>query len=317
MNIEEINRLMEDGKKYFFSENYQEAHSCFEKALKTLALQTEYIYIKAEALRYLGRTTHSQGKYAEAEPLLRQALALYSSEEVSKIAITYVLLGDTYQRREKYLEAKTQYENALNQYSTKEASSNQKDIAYCLFSLGTIWWRLQTQEPNEWYVKASEYFDKALNLLYRLEGINAENNAIAEILLWYGKAYYSKGLYPQAEKNFKDALIIRAADKEILQIAAEWHWLGNAYFKQGRYKYALFSYKTSLNTWREVYGHRHPDIGDTLIQIGHVYQTMEHHNKAEKYYKQAAIMYPANHSKHKNIVEYLKQVCNQQKFSVM
>jgi tetratricopeptide (TPR) repeat protein len=311
MSSEQINRLMRDGKAYFFNETYNEAIRCFNDVLKLAdSVKTESDSTLAEIFMYLGRSNHAEGNYLKGREQLEQALKLYHVNDVLMIANTNLWLGDSYQRQGQYHEAKKQYEESLTHYRFAYPDNTpHEEISRCLFSLGAIYWRLRKENSNTWFDKAHNYFSASLEMLYQLSNSkDGENNEIEENLLWIGKVYFSNERYFVAEKYFVDALTMNMNNKSILNTAAELHWLGNAYAGQEKYVKALSSYEEALETWILVYGPNHPDIGDTLIQMGKVYESTNDYKKAKDYYEKAMLMYSPTHPSYKALKEHLKLI---------
>lgn len=302
---------MRDGKAYFYNETYSEAIDCFNKILKlTGSSKIDFDSTLAEMLMYLGRSNHAEGNYFEGKECLEQALKFYHSDDVLMIANTKLWLGDSYQRQGLYSEAKTQYEESLIQYKLAYPENTpHEDISRCFFSLGAICWRLRFEEPDKWFDKANNYFNTSLEMLYQLsDSKDAENNEIEENILWMGKVYFSDRKFFVAEKYFIDALTMNSANKSLLNTAAELHWLGNAYAGQEKYLKALSYYEDAIEKWMLVYGSTHPDIGDTLTQMGKVHEAKKEYRKAREYYEKAISMYPPTHPSYKRLKEHLKLI---------
>ncbi len=183
------------------------------------------------SLNNLATLYQLQGKYAEAEPLYRDALKIQREtlgEKFTDTATSLNNLAALYRDQGRYAEAEPLYRDALK-IKRKLLGEKHSDIAVSLNNLAVLY---MSQAK---YADAEPLYRDALNI--RLEILGMKHPHTADSLNNLASLYQDQGKYAEAEPLFRDALMIRRAvlGAKHPDTAAAFKSLALLYQSQGKY----------------------------------------------------------------------------------
>jgi tetratricopeptide (TPR) repeat protein len=161
--------------------------------------QYEYSDI-ALALNNLATLYLDQGKYAEAEPLLKQVLELYREQwgiENSEAAACLNNLAEVYRRQRMYEEAEPLFDQALT-IIQKTRGMTHPETAQCLNNLATFYLNIDNQE------KAEQLYKEAIQIYQQPDLGEHPDTALS--LNNLANLYKEQGKYAEAEPLYLRAL---------------------------------------------------------------------------------------------------------------
>ncbi|MCH7633940.1 MAG: CHAT domain-containing protein [Proteobacteria bacterium] len=215
--------------------NYPEAEKQFTAAVKEAEHFGPEDPRLATSLNNLALLYYIQGKYAEAEPLHKRALAIYEKTlgpEHPDVAAPLHSLAGLYYEQGKYAEAEPLYKRALA-IREKALGPEHPDVAGSLNDLAGLYQaqgRYAEAEPR--YKRALAIEEKALGPGHSLVATSLNNLAAL---------YWTQGKYAEAEPLNKRALAIqeKALGPEHPDVATSLNNLAVLYKAQGKYAEAL------------------------------------------------------------------------------
>ena len=268
---------------------------------------------------------YKQGRYADAEPLLKQALAIQKAAlgpDDPDIAPVMNNLAGIYRELGRYADAEALYRQAL-EIREKLLGRNDSALASSLNNLAAV---LSNQGR---YSDAEPLFRRAISLkekasgqddpdvartlnnlaqLYRLQGLYAQaellcKRALATLKKALGpdhpdvatglnnlaQVYWAQARYGEAEPLFKRALEIREKTfgSEHPVVAVSLNGLAELYRVQGRYAEAGALYRRALAIREKALGPDHPDVGTSLHDMAALEQAQGHYGEAEPLYRRS------------------------------
>ena len=266
-----------------------------------------------------------QGRYADAEPLYKRALAIYEKAlgpDHPHVATSLNNLAGLYVNQGRYDAAEPLFKRALA-ISEKALGPDHPDVATSLNNLALLYrnqGRYDAAEPL--YKRALAIYEKALgpdhphvatslnNLagLYKNQGrYDAAEPLYKRTLAIYEKAlgpdhphvatslnnlaelYYNQGRYDAAEPLFKRALAIKekALGPDHPAVAISLNNLAELYHSQGRYDAAEPLLKRALAIKEKALGPDHPDVATSLNNLAELYHDHGRYDAAEPLFKRA------------------------------
>ncbi|TRV63677.1 MAG: CHAT domain-containing protein [Microcystis panniformis Mp_MB_F_20051200_S9] len=212
----------------------------------------------------------SQGRYSEAEPLYKQALAISKQQ-----------LGDNHPDTATSLNnlALLYYKQALA-ISKQQLGDNHPDTATSLNNLALLY------DSQGRYSEAEPLYKQALAISKQQLGDNHPDTATS--LNNLAALYQSQGRYSEAEPLYKEALAIR---KQQLgdnhpATATSLNNLAALYESQGRYSEAEPLYKEALAIRKQQLGDNHPDTATSLNNLAGLYWSQDDIPQAINYLSQ-------------------------------
>ena len=265
---------------------WSQCQRCLPHALIAAEYIKEYELAFSEAARLLNQaanylSTHAQ--YAQAESLLRQALAIREQifePTYPNTASTLSDLGILYLTEGKYQQATPFLEQALD-IRKQVLGLEHFDTATSLNNLALLYY------AQGKYTLAEELYLQALHI--RQHVLEPEHPAIAQSLSNLAELYTIQGKYPQAEKLYLQA---RESQEKVLglyhpDVAKTLNNLALLYRSKGEYVQAKQFYQQALSIQEQVVGTGHPDIAQTLHNIARLYRAQGEYANAEPLYQQA------------------------------
>lgn len=279
-----------------------------------------------QLLSKTGKQLMDYALFAEAEPLLKQALAIQETQtEHSDRAATLSSLGDLKTYIGRYEEAEPLFLRALA-IREQALGAEHAETASTLDSLGVLYiyqGRFNEAEPvlqralsiNE-RVLGPQHLDTGgtlnnLALLYMHlkryeEGEQLYKRVIAlhehlhkteqffhtVVLDNLGKLYYFQGRYAEARELYLRALAIeeRTIGLQHSCSVITLHNLGLVYHAQGDYEQAERYYQQSLENKQQLFGEESPGIAETLGSLAKLYQESGRSTQAADLYCRALKM---------------------------
>ena len=260
--------------------NYAQAVTFAQKTLTQAEKEfgkkdTTYI----TALNDLGVMYSSNGEYAKAEPVLRQALAL-KEKNTASYAATLVNLAYIYNDTGEYVKAEPILKEALATYEKTIGKENSL-YAIALNSLAYLY---------DWlgnYQKAEPLYREVIRLREKVSG--KDTQAYATALNNLATLYGSMGDAARSEPLLREALdrMGKAVGKEHPEYATTLTNLGFFYDLQGSYTRAEPLYAEALRISEKTLGKQHPQYANALNNLAVLYQSLGNYPKAEALQQEA------------------------------
>jgi len=240
----------------------------------------------ARLLTHAGWYLRERALYAQAEPLLKRALAIREhvlGAEHPDTAASYNNLAQLYRLLGEYKQAEPLYQCAL---AIREhvLGAKHPDTAFTLHDLGHL--RYFRGE----YKQAESLYQRALAI--REHVLGAEHPDTATTLNHLGQLYYCQGKYKKAEVYYQHALLIREkilAPEDPL-IATALNGLGLLYYAQGKYKEAETHFQHALTIRERTLGPEHHHTTITLNHLGMLYQDLGKYEQAKSLHKRVLMI---------------------------
>ena len=243
------------------------------------------------ALNALSIVYFGEGRYAQQEQTLKQALAISEKPagktgdalpDAQQINLADVLngLGGLYQTLGKSSDAEAQYQRAIA-VREKIRGGMHSELFAPLNNLALL---LQGEER---YSDAEALYQRSLAIVEKTQGPNHPRAAV--VLVNLGSLRTEQGRYDEAEAFLKRALAIRekAGPSNDLEVAEVLDTLGDLYRKQGKYAAAEEVLKRSLTIREKPALRDHPMKSVTLRALGDLSTAKRNYDEAETFYSRA------------------------------
>lgn len=269
--------LMKDGTTAFTHGKYAEAESKYLIALNVSEQMVPQDFRQSQTLTSLAELYRLQGKYDNAEKLLKRALKISEStcgKSSNEMAQSLNNLARLYLTAGKYKEAEQLYSQAMgiaeNAYSPQAAV-----LAYSYSGLAACF-----QNKGE-YAKAEDLYKRGLET--RENSAQVEDGEIAESYCNLATLYCSQGRYDEAEPLYKKAisLLENKFGAQHAYLANSLNSLASLYAAKGRYASATPLYKRALSISEDALGQQHPSVADSLNGLAALHCAMENYSAAE------------------------------------
>jgi tetratricopeptide (TPR) repeat protein/CHAT domain-containing protein len=226
---------------------------------------------------------YKAGRYAEAEPLAKQALALAEKSlgpEHPDTAGVLHNLGLVYEGQGRYAAAEPVMKRALAIYE-KVHGRNHPGTGNLLHSLANLYSRRGR------YAEAEPHYKRALAI--RESALGRDNPEIADNLNNLATLYRIRGLYAEAEGLLKRALAIQEAalGPNHQASANAFMSLATVYALQDRGAEAEPLFKRAMTVLEGALGQDHPYVAVALNNLAAHYHQQQRHAEAEPLYKRA------------------------------
>ena len=221
---------------------------------------------RAAVLRTIGWTYLRLGRYAEAEPLLREALAIrraaLGSEHV-EVAQSLGDLANLLRRRGDYEAALSLARESL-EMSRRLRGAEHADVAEALMTLALV------LDRKGDVAAAEPLYREALELRRRVLGPGGP--LVAESLNDLADAVQRRGRYDEAEALFRESLELwrRTVGEEHPETAQCMNDLGFVLYQKGEYAEAEKLLRQATDMRRRLLGAQHPDVAQGLNNLGRV-----------------------------------------------
>jgi tetratricopeptide (TPR) repeat protein len=259
-------------------------------AAAATTLIDEWIFESTRAaylLNQVGVYNTRRGRYAEAEPLCKQALGIWEKTlgpDHPEVAASVNNLAALYHNQGRYEEAEPAYRRALT-IMEGALGSDHPDLAASLNNLAELY-RVQGR-----YEDAEPPSRRALGI--KEEALGADHPDVALSLNNLAMLYYNQGRYVESEPLHRRALLIRekALGLHHPDVAVSLNNLALLYKAQGRYGDAELLQKRDLGISEKALGPDHPDVATSLNNLAGLYEIQGRYEEAEPLYKRALLIY--------------------------
>jgi tetratricopeptide (TPR) repeat protein len=263
-----------------------------------------------------------QGRFQDAEPLLRQAIAGWTQvgpEASLNRGIDKRSLGSLLRATARYREAEAVLEDSLVDLEAARADAGA--IAHSLFHLSAVYrnvgnltkaeamavraaglleraegkWDAERQRARlilgSVYVEQRRWEEAEFTLLASLKG--ADGAAAVAAYSNLATVAIARMQYGEAEENARRALQFArlALAPTHPTVATTWNNLAQALRFQGQYLEAERAYREAIGIWEEALGSWHPDLAKGLMNLGSFYHERGREAGAEDLYNRAAAIF--------------------------
>jgi serine/threonine-protein kinase len=240
----------------------------------------------ARAAMTLGRTLDNRGKYAEAIPILEEAVSLQSgpngvpsdlSNSLGELANTHYYLGQ-------YDISKSLNERAL-QMDEQLFGDRNPNVAQDLTNLADI--------QYQWghYAEAERLQRKAVDIMKAWYG--KDHPETADDMTILGKYLIAEGRSDEAVPILRDSLASLKSRYGIIhpRVALALGELGVALQHQGNLDEAEEDFRRQADIYKSVYGDKHQQYGAALANLAGVYADRKEYAKSEQLFRDALKLY--------------------------
>lgn len=244
----------------------------------------------------MNRFEESEQAYSEALDIFKKLVEKCGPEAyISRIADTYISLGDVYEITEEVKKAEEIYLKALNIY-TEEAKEDPEDldnVAHTKILLGDLY--VETERNKE----AEQSYKDALKIRKKLVS-QFQDKYMPQLAGTHnelGNFYNNSERFEEAEFAFHEALKIgkelaeKSPETYLPDLSKTHNYLGILYINLGRIEKAEQSYlealrirKDLVEKYHEVYS---PQLAKTQYDLGDFYSDLERFEEAEYAYLEA------------------------------
>ncbi len=224
-----------------------------------------------------------QGRYAEAERLQRDLLAMFEKAlgpAHPTVATSLNNLAALYETQGRYAEAESLHKRALANRE-KALGPEHIDVAHSLNNLAVLY--SAQNRPAD-----AEPLSKRALVIYE-KVLGAEHPTVATGLNNLAEVYRVQNRYSEAEPLHKRALANRekTLGPEHPHVAISLNNLSVLYRAQGRYAEAETLNKRALAIDEKAFGPEHPDVAGDVNNLGLLYQAQGRYADAEPLFRRA------------------------------
>jgi tetratricopeptide (TPR) repeat protein/transcriptional regulator with XRE-family HTH domain len=224
-----------------------------------------------------------QGKYAEAEPLCQEAIAIIEQQtggDFLDIAFPLSNLAIVYKEQGRYAEAEPLYLRSQRMWE-QHLGPDHPQMALALNNLAELYKdQARYAEAEPLYQRAYRIWEHHLGPDHLLVGI-VQNN-LADIALEQGRSAEAEPLYQRALRVFEHG----AGAQNYLRAYAL-NGLANVARAQGRYAKAEALFQQALQIREQVWGANHPETAETLHDLARLREAQGKREEARDLYQRA------------------------------
>ncbi|MGD1906766.1 MAG: tetratricopeptide repeat protein [Leptolyngbyaceae cyanobacterium] len=256
------------GQAYEKAIRYDKAEIAYHQALKLIKqLNPEHISV-TDGLKNLARLYCYQGRYGEAEPLYKQALAMQQQllgNENLDVASSLNSLASLYKAVGGYNLAEPLYKQALA-IRQRLLGKKHVDLANSLNNLAELY-RFQGR-----YSEAEPLYKQALAM--RQELLGDEHPHVATSINNLALLYLFQCRYDEAEELSREALKLweKLLGNKHFSVATRFNNLGSLRFRQGRYAEAARYLAQTLPNIERLLGIDHPQTKSLRANLEFIQQ---------------------------------------------
>jgi CHAT domain-containing protein/Tfp pilus assembly protein PilF len=226
---------------------------------------------------------YQQGRYADAEPLFKQSLAIREKAlgpDHPDVALSLHNLAVLYRQKGHYADAEPLFKRSLA-IREKALGPDHPDVATSLNNLAGLYNELGR------YAEAEPLYKRSLPI--REKALGPDHPDVANSLNNLAGFFRNQGRYADADPLLKRSLAIyeKALGPEHLDVANSLNNLAELYRQQGRYADVEPLYKRSLAIREKALGPDHPDVANSLNNLALLYQNQGRYADAEPLYKRS------------------------------
>ena len=260
----EFSPLYQQALQLYRAGQHSDATSVAERALAIAERQGAEQLNTASALNLLGLLYAAQGRYADAEPVYKRALALREKAlglEHPSVGTSLNNLAELYRLQGRLAEAEPLYKRDLA-ILEKTVGSHHQDVATSLNNLGLL---LQKQQR---VAEAETSFSRALTI--KEKALGPEHAEVAVILNNLAELYRSQSRFAETAPLHQRTLAIkqRSLHPEHPSIGISLNNLALTHHEQGQLDNAERLYTQALDLAEKTLGENDPNLANTLINLG-------------------------------------------------
>ena len=231
----------------------------------------------ATTIDVLANAYAAKGRYLEAEPLYKHALAIREKllgPDSPDVAASLNDLGELYRVQGRNAEAEPLYKRAIA-ILEKAVGPEHPVVAQCLNNLAILY-------ANEGRFADAEPLHKRA-LAIREKAFGPGDAAVAASLLNLGEVYRLWGSYDHAEPLYKqaEAIFEKTLGPEHPYVATCLNNLALLYGREGRFAEAEPLQRRALAIRKKVLGAGHPEVAEALNNLGELYRDQGRYAEAE------------------------------------
>ncbi|MEN3330879.1 MAG: hypothetical protein V7641_244 [Blastocatellia bacterium] len=265
---------------------YQQANDAYQKARPLLenTLGPDHPEV-ATSINDLAVIDAAQGKYAEAEPLLKQSLAILEKvvdQPDDRYLVDPIMnLAECYNAQGKYDEAEALY-NRASEIRKKRSPDNPPDLAESLNNLAWLYY-----EQGK-YVQAESLFNKALAMQPTDSDPDSQFDPTVS-LTGLGAVCRKRGKYDKAAAYFRQTMEQHKGllHSDLPTVADDLENMGLLYMDRGKHEPAEALFKNALLLWTKSFGENHPTTAYGLSNLASLYYKLGRHAEAESSFNKA------------------------------
>ena len=191
----------------------------------------------------------------------------------------YLTLGTIYQQMGKFDQAESLLQSALDRRKAVFGADN-AEVAESLDALGEL------RSDQAQYDDAEPLIRQALDMSKR--HLPPTHPGVGKAYYSLGRVLVNRGDYAQAIKALEEAVRIQSAPGGVqADLAVTLGELANANFYVGHLDTCESLNQRALAIDRQLYGDRHPNVAEDLINLGAIESERGHYPETETYYRQA------------------------------
>jgi tetratricopeptide (TPR) repeat protein len=226
---------------------------------------------------------YNVGRYSDAEPLYKRALAVREQAlgpDHPDVAVSLNNLAELYRAQGHYADAEPLHKRALA-IREKALGPDHPGVAVSLNNLALLY------QAQGRYADAERLHRRALTIREKALGPNHPD--VAQSLNNVAFLYQAQGRYADAEPLYKRALAIweKALGPDSPNVAVSLYNLAKLYDEQARYADAESLYKRALAIREKALGPDHPDVAASLNNLADVYRAQGRYADAEPLFKRS------------------------------
>lgn len=240
----------------------------------------------ASATDALGRVLGEQGKYAEAIPILEEAVRLRSaaSSAPADLAASLYELSNAHFYAGHYDQAEQLTRRVLGMNKQIYGERHPR-VAECLVNLGAI------QQDRGNYTEAEKLHRQGLEVTRAFFGENHHRTASGMTMV--ARALVFQGRVEEAIVLLRRALAIQESVFGPVhpRVASALNELGNSWLKLAQFDEGQAAFRRVIEIYRKIYGEKHYLIGIGTSNLGSAYMAAKQWREAERLFREAAAMF--------------------------
>jgi CHAT domain-containing protein/tetratricopeptide (TPR) repeat protein len=265
------------------------------------ALASEHPYV-AQSLSDLAEVYRAQGRYADAEPLYRRALAIFEKArgyDQPNVAIALHNLAVLYENQGRFADAEPLFKQSLA-IGEKALGPDHPSVGISLIALAELY-----REQGR-YADAEPLYKRALATSEKALG--PDHPTVAAALNYLAELYRWQGRFADAEPLYKRSLAIgeKALGPDHRDVAISLGNLASQYSSLGRYAEAEPLQKRALAIYEKAFGPDHPNVATSLGVLADLYRAQGRYADAEPFGRRSlALREKALGPDHPNVAQSL------------
>lgn len=295
--------------------------------LRRMGTEKESLPLASFAYK-VGQYLSQRGEYAQAEPLLLQALATREhllGRDHADVTHPLNSLAVLYWNQGKYTQAEPLYQRILSILS-QSLEPDHPEMARPLNNLAILYWkqgnyaeaeafcqralRIWEESDGSNQLKVTSALDNLAGLHYeqgrylpaepllrralaiREHALGPDHPLVAFSVNNLAELYQAQGKMTQAEELYRRAIALR---ERVLRpdhpnIAASLTGLANLYCQQGKYAQAELLLRRALQIWEQALGPEHPNVAYPLNGLANLSRDRSRYPEAEQLYQRALLL---------------------------